>query len=109
MTQTIVNNMNSIYSYKERIFSVLVFGILSCAFMYVYFLQSVITNVVERENIVKDTRVLSTQVSELEAKYFSIKSSINMELANSKGFKNAEISSYISKSKLTAMANKNGI
>lgn len=105
MTKIIANNIGSIYDYKEKIFSVLVFGILSCAFMYVYFLQNVITNIVERERIVKDTRILSTQVSELEAKYFQVKSSINMELANSKGFKNTEITSYISKSKLTAMAN----
>ncbi len=109
MTQVIANNINTVFSYRDRIFQILIVGIMSLSFLYVYFLQNVISNVVEREKIVKENRVLGTTVSELEAKYFTIKNSINIELANAKGFKSTEITSYISKGKITAMANQNGI
>ena len=105
MTQVIVNNINNVFKYKERIFIVLVAGIIMSVFSYAYLLHTAIANVVEREAIVEEVRERSTTVGELEAKYFSIKNSINMELAHAKGFKDAEISSFISKKSVTAMAN----
>ena len=107
MTQAIAHNINSMMRYKEKIFIFLVTGIVLLASSYAYFLHAAITNVVDREDIVKENRLVSTSVSELEAKYFSVKNSITIELAHSKGFKDAEVSSFISKKSLTALANHN--
>lgn len=109
MTQTIVQNINNVFRYREKIFIFLVAGIITCIFSYAYLLHQAITNVVARENVVKESRVLATELGELEAKYFVVKNTINIELAHEKGFKDAEISSFISKKSLTAMANTQGI
>lgn len=105
MTQTIANNINNVFRYKEKIFTFLVTGIVVMTSLYVFFLQKAIVNVVARENIVKQSRSLSTDVSELESKYFIVKNTVNIDLAHEKGFKDSEITSFISSKSLTAMAN----
>ncbi len=105
MTQAIANNINNVFRYKEKIFTFLVVGIVTLTSLYVFFLQKAIVSVIARENIVKQSRSLSTEVSELEGKYFIVKNTINIELAHEKGFRDSEISSFISNKSLTAMAN----
>jgi hypothetical protein len=107
MTKVIVNNLNSIYSYKERIFKILVVGIAICALSYAYLLHGAIKNVVEREKISKASQTISGKINELESNYFAIKNTVDIELAHAKGFKDGEISTFISKKSLTAMANHN--
>lgn len=107
MTKAIVHNINNIYNYRERIFTILVVGIMFCALSYAYLLHGAITNVVQREKISKENRALSGQISELETKYFAVKNTIDIELAHAKGFKDSEASVFISKKSLTAMANHN--
>jgi len=108
MTQAIAQNINTVMSYRERIFIFLVTAIVGLALSYAFLLHSAIANVVEREALLKDNRVLSTKVSELEAKFFSVKNKINIQLAHEKGFKDSGVASYISAKSLTAMANQNG-
>ncbi|MEK7184829.1 MAG: hypothetical protein AAB683_01690, partial [Patescibacteria group bacterium] len=67
MVQVIVNNINSVFKYKDKIFTFLILGIVSLSFLYIFFLHSIISNVVEREKMVKENRISSTSVSELEA------------------------------------------
>lgn len=107
MTQVLANNINSMMKYKEKIFVFLVSGIMLCVIFYVILLQSAISNVIKREKLVLENRDKSTSVSELEAKYFSVKNSINIELAHAKGFKDSEVTLFISKKSLTAMVNNN--
>jgi hypothetical protein len=107
MTQAIAQNINGIFKYREKILSLLVIGIVVSVFSYIYLLHSAIANVVTRADVAKESRELSTKVSELEAKYFSVKNTINIELAHSKGFKDSVATSFISKKSLTAMANHN--
>lgn len=107
MTKAVVENVNNVLKYREKIFTFLIIGIFISLFSYVYLLHQAIANVVIREGVLKENRALSTSVSELEAKYFIIKNTINIELAHAKGFKDSDISSFISKKSLTAMVNKN--
>lgn len=107
MTKVIADNINSMFRYKERVFIFLVLGIVITAGVYIFLVQKAIVNVVEREKITKEIRERSTSVSELETKYFSIKSSVNIELAHAKGFKDAEVVSYISKKPITALVSYN--
>lgn len=110
MTQAIAQNINDIMKFKEKIFFALVGGIAIFVFSYIYFLHGAISNVVAREDIVKEDRAVSTQVSELESKYFQVKNTINLKLAHEKGFKDSEVVSFISTKKpLTAMANNNDL
>jgi hypothetical protein len=106
MTQVIVDNLQIVLKYRERIFILLVALILTFSTYYVYIVQSTIVNVVAKEKIVKQIRERSTQVSELESIYFKTKNQINIELAHSRGFKDGEVSNFISKKSLTAFVSK---
>lgn len=107
MTQVVVDNINEMLRYKERVFILLICGIVISASAYAFLIQKAIVNVVEREKITKEIREKSSNVSELESKYFAIKSNINIELAHAKGFKDSEVTAYISKKSLTAFASNN--
>ncbi len=110
MTQAIAQNINDILKFKEKIFFTLIAGISILIFSYLFFLHAAISNVVERESVVKESRVVSTRVSELEAKYFIVKNTINIQLAHAKGFKDSDTVSFISTKKpVTAMANHNDL
>lgn len=107
MTQLITENLSNVFKYKEKVFMFLVVGIVVSVFSYIYFLHSAIANVVQRENTVKEYRLLSTNVNELEGKYFEIRNSVNIELAHEKGFKDNSSVSFIYGKSLTAMADHN--
>lgn len=103
----VVQNINIVLKYKEKIVTVLIIGIVMSACMYAYLLHNAIENVIAREEIRKEMSSVSTNVSELEGKYFSVKNAVNIELAHAKGFKDTPVDSFISKKSLTAMVNHN--
>lgn len=103
MTQAITNNFTTMMRYKERLVATMIAILLVSACTYAFFLQRAITNVVEREHTVRDIALKSTHVSELESKYFALKNDITMDLAHAKGFKDTQVSTYISKKSVTAM------
>ena len=107
MTQVLAHNINNIMKYKERIFLVLVVGIMLSVASYIFFVHKAIVNVVEREKIVKDIREKATVVSDMESKFLTAKNKISIELAHAKGFQDAEVTSYISKKSLTAFVPNN--
>ena len=104
MTQTITILYKFSHHYRERIFRVLVATILVTACAYVFLLQKAIVNVVQRQKVSLETKSLSVKVGNLEEKYFSLKNGVTLDLAHSKGLKDAEVISYISKKPVTAMA-----
>ncbi len=107
MTQVIAQNINIVLKNRERLFFILIAGILLFVSSYIYFVHSVIVNVVERDKIIKSIHQESTTISELESNYFSLKNKINLELAHSKGFQDSEVSTFISKKSLTAFVSHN--
>lgn len=107
MTQVIAENIQTVFRYREKIFTILVIGIFLCASYYAYIIHSTIVNVVEREKITNIIHEKLTKVSELESIYFSTKEKINIELAHSKGFEDTDVSTFISKKSLTAFVSHN--
>lgn len=104
MTNAITLVYKVSHHYKEKIFAILVVSILLTAFAYVFLLQKAIINVVERQKVSTESKALAVKVGDLEEKYFSIKNTITLDLAHSKGLKDAQEISYISKKAVTAMA-----
>ena len=107
MTKVIKENIQDILRYKERIFFILAVAIVISACAYGFLIEKAIMNVVAREDVIKQSRTVSSSVSSLEEKYFSIKNNINIELAHAKGFKDAPASLFISSKPLTAMVSHN--
>ncbi len=95
------------HRYRERIFAVLVVAIFVTWCAYVFLLQKAIINVVQREKISRDITSAFADVADLEERYFLLKNTVTLDLAHTKGLKNAEVTSYISKKSLTAMASYN--
>ena len=73
-------------SYKASILSM--FGILSLGFLYIYFLNNSIFNVVLREKYKREIKQVGGEVSSLENKYIEARNNINLELAHSLGYNN---------------------
>lgn len=102
MTQVLSNNLNRMMRYKENIFTISLISLFFLISGYIFFVHSIIVNTIEREKITKEIREKSTAVSYLESTYIAEKNKVNIELAHSKGFKDSEVASYISKKSLTA-------
>lgn len=103
MTKLLTIAYKTSHYHRERIFAVLIAAILLTACAYVFLLQKAIVNVVQREKVALEAKSASANVGSLEATYFSLKNAITLDLAHSKGLKNADNVSYISKKPVTAM------
>lgn len=107
MTKVIAISYRTLLRNRERVFAILIGAIVLSAIAYGFLLKKAVTNIVEREKIVSEAKKQNADIGDLEAKYFSMKNSITLNLAYSKGFKDPSNVSYISKKSLTAMAAKN--
>lgn len=107
MTKVIAENINSVLTYRTRIFWFLITGMIISSLFYAIFVHSAVINVIERGKILSEIRERSTAVSELESKYFNLKNRITMDMAHTKGFQDTEVSSYISKKSITAFVSHN--
>jgi hypothetical protein len=107
MTKVLTIAYQFSHHYREKIFAILIASIVFVGFTYVFLLQKAILNVVQREKVSKSIDLVSAKVNDLEANYFTLKNSVTLELAHSKGLKDAEVTAYISKKALTAMASHN--
>ena len=107
MTKVIKENIQEIFNYKERIFIVLIMSIIISAGAYAFLIEKAIMNVVAREDVIKESHVLSASVAGLEERYFSIKNNISLDLAYAKGFKDSEVSFFISSQLLSTLVSRN--
>ena len=107
MTRTLTIAYKFSQHNREKIFAVLVAAVLLTACTYVFLLQKAIVNVVQRERVSSETKSVAVDVGDLEEQYFGIKNKITLDLAHSKGMKDAEAISYISRKSVTALASHN--
>ncbi len=107
MTKTLTIIYKTSHHYREKIFAVLVAALLLTAFAYVFLLQKAIVNVVQRDKISREIKSVNLEVGGLEEKYFTLKNDITLDLAHTKGLKNPDVISYISKKSVTAMVSHN--
>lgn len=104
MTRALTMAYRISHHYKERIFAILITAIIITACGYVFLLQKAIVNVVQRQHLVTEAKNVSADVSGLEEQYFTAKNKITIDLAHSKGLRDADTIAYISKKPVTAMA-----
>jgi len=64
------------------------FGIL--AFLYVFLLGNMVSNIVQRRNLEVDARALGNEVRNLELTYLSMSDNVDLTLSYSLGFKEAK-------------------
>lgn len=86
----IVNNNNL----EKRILNMLLLMLALLAFSYVIFLGNTVFNIVERQSLVKESRILSNEVGSLELEYLSISNKVDLSMATSLGFKESVEKQY---------------
>lgn len=69
-----------------QIRGLLLFSTISLLFMYAYFVQNSVFNIVQREKLSSEISTLSAKVSVLEANYITMRSAINIDTAGRLGF-----------------------
>lgn len=90
----IVNNNNL----QKRILSILLYFLGILAFSYVLILGNMIFNIVARQTLGVHTRTLLSEVGDLESKYLSMSSKIDLALSKEMGFKEANTQYALRKS-----------
>ncbi len=73
--------------------------------LYAYLVNKTVMNVVARENAENDISELSTTIGTLESQYMTLKNSVTLDLAYSRGFKDATPSQFISRGPATLSYN----
>lgn len=100
MTQTL-KKISNVATHNERS---IIFALIACiafvSFFYGFFVKQTIVNVVEREQTIKEARVLNTKIGDLEASYIALKNNITLDFAYARGFKDAPAAHFISKKAL---------
>ena len=83
----------------KALFFIVLAVLLVTFFSYVYLVNKTIMNVVAREKVESNISSLSTTIGTLEYKYITLKNSVTLDLAYSKGFKEATPSQFIARQK----------
>ena len=75
---------------EKQAFWVLAFLFLSVFFLYGYFVQMTIHTIIDRADIIRDTRNLNVKLGELESEYNAARTVLTYEYAHSLGFHELE-------------------
>ncbi len=71
---------------RRRLLNFFIAGLAALAFLYVLFLGEMVFNIVGRESLNSQARVLGNQVSQLELGYLSASQKIDLSYSHSLGF-----------------------
>ncbi len=98
--RTKVKQLNN--NFEKEMFWGLLSILVVVSFLYAYFVNSTILNIVERKNTSNQITLLSSNVSELESEYFALSNKIDLPYIYSLGFKDASPhTKYASRKALT--------
>ncbi|MEI6580603.1 MAG: hypothetical protein WCO07_00315 [bacterium] len=97
--KTSVNIVNN-YNLERRVFNIMLGMLGVLVLCYVIFLGNTVFNIVERQSLSKESRILSNEVGELELQYLSASSKIDVSLATSLGFKESQTKQYTTRKSL---------
>ncbi|MCK5059713.1 MAG: hypothetical protein KAR00_01030 [Candidatus Pacebacteria bacterium] len=88
----------------KRIFLILVFSILFSVLLYMYFINTAVLNVVERERLSAEIDLLQANVAELESTYAVLRSNITLSTAYSLGFREVSATQFIKRRPLSSVS-----
>jgi len=67
--------------------------------LYAYFVNQTIINVVAREKIEKDIADVSGEIGDTEFDYMTLRNNLTLDVAYAKGFKDTEVTAFVSPGK----------
>lgn len=90
MTKTITHHISHAISYRERLFYLLLVGIVGLGIAYAGLVHATVQNAISREVLLKQNRNRSGEIGLLEAHYFSLKNSVTSAVAQNLGYIESE-------------------
>ena len=75
------------YNIEKIIFNAIFCSFGMLAFFYIFLLGNMVKNILERQSLEVNVRVLTNEVRDLEANYFSMSNDIDLAFSHSMGFK----------------------
>lgn len=82
---------------EKTIFWTLLGVLFLCSGFYMYFINSTIRNIVERQNLEAEASKLTLIIGSDEFKYISMRNEVTLDLAYSLGFKDVTAKRFISR------------
>jgi hypothetical protein len=104
MTKLIKKQISNVIGREVHLFYILLSILILFSSLYIFFIKQTIVNVVERERFTKESRLLSSELGDLESKYIATKSKITLEYAKSLGFVDSKKTNYITRKNLSKVA-----
>lgn len=102
MTNAIKNKILNIEYSERKAFWCLVSLVIAFFGFYVYFVNSAIINVVERQKTEREIASVNSRVSNLESSYLALNDKISIDYAFSMGFVKVEKEKYVHRKTLSA-------
>ncbi len=75
----------------HKAFWVLVVAVIFFVFLYIYFVQNTIWQAVNMQRGFEQTKVLASQVSDLETQYLQLSRQVNLNMANEAGLQDVSV------------------
>ena len=97
--------IETLYINREK---TIFWGLLGAMFLsfgfYIYCINATIHNTVARQNFEAESSALSLKIGSQEFKYITKRNSVTLALAHSMGFKDAKVTSYVSRKDVSSVA-----
>lgn len=74
-----------------------------CALVYMYFIGSIVFNVIARKNIENENKMIASSIAEAQVNYLSLLGSIDKTFAYNKGYVDPTSPSYVTSQSLVGM------
>lgn len=98
----IVNNNNN--SFEKNILRGILVSAGVLAVCYVLIMGNMVFNIVERKSLEANARELANEVGELELQYLTMSKSVDLALAESKGFKETDTKKFATRKSLGSIS-----
>ena len=107
-TKAYTTTLKKLQSLNTKVLFFFILALLLSVFgTYVYLVNKTIMNVVAREQTIKTVSSLSSTIGGLEFKYITLKNSVTLDLAHSKGFQDFSPTTFLAEQKPAATISYN--
>ena len=94
-----------LHSAQQRATSILLFGIVLFAFLYVYFVGSAVMHAVVRKEVQQEIAQTSSQIADLEVDYLQRKNAVTEDRAAELGYTHVAYKGYVERERYLGQAN----
>ncbi|MBI1974381.1 MAG: hypothetical protein HYS51_00775 [Candidatus Zambryskibacteria bacterium] len=92
------------YDYRARIFWVLMTVVLASLGVYMYAINATARHIALRQNMERQTAVISTSLDSLEFSYITLRNNVTIDTAYAEGFKEEKSPLFVTRNKAPSLS-----